>query len=346
MKAKRISRRDFTRQSAMTAGMASLAPLVTHTSTEDRTGVETRSHRDVWIAGFSQMWLRAESAEQMVEKVLKILEDLTPMQPDFVCLPELFPFEMIGKRYKMNDMLEISASVLEQFSGFSKKHQCYTVCPVYTSYQGLNYNSAVFLDREGNQIGVYHKMHPTCGEIDNGSAPGALFQPVIQTEYGPVGAQICFDINWDDGWKMLEQQEARIVFWPSAFDGGRMVNTRAWQHKYVVATSTNQNNSKICDISGETVAQTGIWNKYLFCAPVNLEKVFIHLYPYVNRFQDIHQKYGRKIKIHIFHEEQWAIIESLSPDVFVSDILKEFEILTHKDHILEGDEAQKKARKV
>jgi hypothetical protein len=169
-------------------------------------------------------------------------------------------------------------------------------------------------------------------------------QTVIPTEYGPVGSQICFDINWDDGWTMLQGQGARIVFWPSAFDGGRMVNTKAWMHKYVVATSTNQNNSRLCDISGETVAQTGLWNKHLFCAPVNLEKVFLHTWPYVRRFPDIQRKYGRKVRITHFHEEQWAILESLSPDVLVKDVLKEFELKTHEEHIRSGDVAQNKSR--
>ncbi|CAN5291626.1 hypothetical protein BH23BAC1_BH23BAC1_43410 [soil metagenome] len=339
-----ISRRNFIRNSALTAGMASLTPLGTSGRTIPGYNEENKSHREVWIACFSQMWLRADSAEQMVEKVLTILKDVVPLQPDFVCLPELFPFEMIQKKYRMEEMVELSEKITEQFSQFSKINNCYTVCPVYTAHHGSNYNSAVFLDRQGKQIGAYDKIHPTWGEIENGVSPGALFQPVISTEYGPVSAQICFDINWDDGWTMLQRQEAKIVFFPSAFDGGKMVNAKAWEHKYIVATSTNQNNSKLCDISGETIAQTGIWNKYLFCAPVNLEKVFIHLYPYVGRFQEIYNKYGRKVNIHMFHEEQWAIIESLSPEVFVKDILKEFDILTHEEHIQKGEMAQSKMR--
>lgn len=341
MKTHRTLRRDFLRTSAITAGMTSFLPF----GLEGKSPAEhEQSHREVWIAGFSQMWLRAETAESMVEKMLAILKDIAPLQPDFVCLPEVFPFEMIQKKYQIADMVALSEKITEQFSGFSRENNCYTICPVYTARNGSNYNSAVFLDRQGKEIGVYDKIHPTWGEIDNGVAPGALFQPVVPTEYGPVGAQICFDINWDDGWTMLQNQGAKIVFWPSAFDGGKMVNTRAWQHKYVMATSTNQNSAKLCDISGDTIAQTGIWNKYFFCAPVNLEKIFIHLYPYVNRFQEIQNKYGRKIHITIFHDEQWAIIESLSADVFVKDILQEYEILTYEEHIKKGDAAQLHAR--
>jgi hypothetical protein len=123
-----------------------------------------------------------------------------------------------------------------------------------------------------------------------------------------------------------------------------MISSKAWTHQYIIVTATNQNNSKLCDISGDIIAQTGIWNKYAFCAPVNLEKAFIHVWPYVKSFPDIEKKYGRKVKLSIYHEEQWAIIESLSPELFVKDILKEFEIKTLADHIQSGEIAQNKAR--
>ena len=344
MKTNRLSRRNFIRNAALTTGMAAMAPAGFAGNMSPGNAGAARSHREVWIAGFSQMWMRTETPEEMVEQIMVILKDLAPLQPDFVCLPELFPFEMINKTYPVDVRVEKSLKVLKQFSEFSAQNDCYTVCPVYTSADGKNYNSSVFFDRTGKQIGVYNKIHATSGEIDNGVTSGALHQPVIQTEFGPVGSQICFDINWDDGWMMLQKQGAKIVFWPSAFDGGKMIGTKAWEHKYVVATSSNQNYAKLCDISGDTIATTGIWNKYLFCAPVNLEKVFIHLWPYVNRFPEIQKKYGRKVKLHTFHEEQWAIIESLSPDVLVRDILSEFEIKTHVEHISFGEEAQNKSR--
>lgn len=325
--------------------MAALAGPAMSIGSHRNSDSSTAGTREVWIAGFSQMWLRADSAGSMVDKVWELLGEASSLQPDFLCLPEVFPFEMISAKYSLAEMLEISEAVMERFAGFSRNHNCYTVCPVYVTENGQHYNSSVFFGRDGRKIGVYHKIHPTAGEIDNGISPGPIYQTAVPTEFGPVGSQICFDINWDDGWAMYRRQGVSIMFWPSAFDGGMMVNSKAWQHKYVVATSTNQNNSKLCDINGATVAQTGIWNKYLYCAPVNLEKAFLHLYPYVFRFPEIQKKYGRKVRITCFHEEQWAIIESLSPDVAVVDIMVEFDLKTHEEHIDFGDKAQKQARK-
>jgi len=123
-----------------------------------------------------------------------------------------------------------------------------------------------------------------------------------------------------------------------------MINTKAWQHKYVVVSSTNKHTSKICDINGEEIAKTGIWNANLCCASVNLEKAFLHLWPYVNRFPEIISKYGRDVRITMFHEEEWAIIESLSPNVRVCDILKEYELKTHEELTKSSETIQNKAR--
>jgi beta-ureidopropionase len=123
-----------------------------------------------------------------------------------------------------------------------------------------------------------------------------------------------------------------------------MINVKACMHKYVVVSSTTKMTSKICDLTGEVVAQTGFWDPNYLCAPVNLERAFLHLWPYYKKFDEIQKKYGRKVKITMYHEEESAIIESLSSDVKVSDILKEYDLKTYEEHKKMGQVAQEKAR--
>jgi hypothetical protein len=123
-----------------------------------------------------------------------------------------------------------------------------------------------------------------------------------------------------------------------------MINTKAWQHKYIVVSSTNKHTSKICDINGDEIAKTGIWNANLCCAPVNMEKAFVHGYPFYHQLEEIQKKYGRKIKITIFHEEEWVIVESLSSELAVMDVLREFEVETHEAFIQKAEMAGNKAR--
>ena len=343
MNKEQISRRNFINRTAFTAGLASVVPLGLATNSCAGVSVTDKSHRNVWIAGLSQMDLSAETPELMAEKVYEILKEVVTYHPDFVVLPESFPW--VPNKMTIDQKVAVSDKVQEELAEFSKQNNCYTLCPAYTSDKGKNYNSIVVFDRQGKKIGVYHKIHATTGEIKNrGITCGPLFQPVIETEFGPIGIQICYDINWDDGWQMLRKQGAKIIFWCSAFDGGVMVNTKAWQHKCIVASSTLKNTSRLCDISGETIAETGIWNPNLYCAPVNMEKVFLTTYDYLKEFREIGQKYGRKVRITTYHEEEWTIIESLSPDVFVNDIMKEFNLNSHEDDLKQAEIVQNNSR--
>lgn len=346
MKSNSISRRNFIGKSAATTGLAALGAV----------GISNRSYahdntdsgklpREVWIATVSQMGLRAENPEQMCGLILETLEKAIIYQPDIVCLPEVFATSNLEQKQTLAEKIESSSMVLKEFSAFAKQNNCYLICPVYTSEKRKIFNSAVVFNRLGEQIGEYRKIHPTENELVEGITPGPLQPPVFKTDFGMIGIQICFDSLWDDGWKALRQQGAEIVFWPSAYAGGQVINTKAWQNKYVVVSSARKNTSKICDIDGNVAAQTGIWDTNLICAPVNLEKAFLHTWPSVSRFDEIRAKYGKKIKITNHHEEEWSIIESLSPDIMVKDILKEFDLKTHEQQTNDAEIAQNKARK-
>lgn len=331
MKAKGITRRNFIQKTAVTSGMASLASYGLAGDVFSFKPQGENLNREVWIACVSQMNLHAETTDKMVEQIFGILDEAIPYKPDFVCLPETFPFNYVEKQTTPEQRAEIFDGVLKKFADFSRRNNCYTICPGYTSRGGKIYNSAVVFDRKGEKTGIYEKIHLADYEIEAGYTCGPLDQPVIQTEFGPIGIQICFDIEWDDGWQMLRKQGARIIFWPSAFSGGKCVTTKAWEHKCVVASATAKNTARLCDISGEVITQTGIWNPNLLCGAVNLEKAFLLTWPAVQRFADIQKKYGRKIRITNFHEEEWSVIESLSPDIAVKVVLREFGLKTQEE---------------
>ncbi len=345
MKTNRISRRNFIQKTAITTGLASVAPfgVAGDLSSFEKNG--KKSSHEVWIAGVSQMGLREKTPELMVERVLEILKQVVIYKPDFICLPEVFPFENIDARLTFQQKVEVSKKVLLQFADFSKMNNCYTICPVFTSSGGRIYNSAVVFDRMGKKIGQYDKIHETVEYVRDGISCGPMFQPVIQTEFGPIGIQICYDINWEDGWKMLRDQGVKIIFWCSAFAGGEQVNMKALLNKCIVASSTNKNTSKVCDMDGKTIAGTGIWDQNFYCGALNLEKVFLPAYDYLEQCEQIRKKYGRKVKITIFHEEEWTIVESVSPDILISDIIEEFNLKSHTEGLREAEIIQSKARK-
>jgi len=341
----KFSRRNFLKKSAVTTSMATIGSYSLVNASSSISVTDKLPH-EVWIAGASQMGLFAETPKQMVGEIFSVVEKIVVYKPDIICFPEVFPTSNVEQQLSLTEKLKISEKVVKQFSALAKQHSCYMICPVFTSENGKAYNSAVVLDREGVSLGEYRKIHLTEGEINKGLTPGPLNPPVFQADFGKIGIQICFDMLWDDGWTKLKEQGAEIVFWPSAYAGGVMVNTKARQHKYIVASSTRKNTAKISDFTGEVVAKTGIWDENFYCAPVNMERALLHTWPFVNSFDKIRKKYGRKVKITTFHEEEWSIIESLSNDILVTEILEEFNLRTFDEHTHASETAQNKARRV
>jgi predicted amidohydrolase len=229
-------------------------------------------------------------------------------------------------------------------SGFARGNGCHVIAPIHTLENSACYNAAVLIDREGKRVGEYRKIRTTVEEMDDGVSPGPTDPPVFQTDLGVIGIQICFDIEWADGWRRLHEKGAEIVFWPSAFGGGKRVNTMAWTNKYCMVSSTALGTSRICDVTGETVLETGRWNSSGICAALNLEKALVHTWPYVERFAEIQVKYGRKVRIYNLHEEELTVIESRSADVKVADILREYQIKGWDEHLLDAEKRQERMR--
>ena len=337
MESTSVSRRTFLEKTAVTAGFTALGAGNLFGQSSAFHVSQEKLPREVWIATVSQHGLSAETPEGMVQMIINILNKGAVYRPDVVCLPEVFMTTYVSKRMTLSEKTDISVELLKEFTTYARTNQCYIICPTYIRENGKIYNAAVVIDRQGNRVGEFRKIHLPDDELAIGLTPGPLQPSVFKTDFGIVGIQICYDLNWNEGWKALRQQGAEIIFWPSAFAGGRAINTKAWQNKVVVVSSTNKDTSKICDITGEVVAQTGVWDRNLICAPVNLEKVFLHSWPFVRRFDEIREKYGRKVRIVNYHEEEWSIIESLSPDVRVKDILAEFELRTHEQLIHDSE---------
>ena len=339
------TRRNFIKKTAATTGLAAFGTYgLTAAPSVKEMAKREKLPREIWIAGISQMDLQTKTPQLMVDEMVRLVNQVLSYQPDIICLPETFVSANTGYRPSLSEKLEISEVAVQRFSAIAKENHCYIICSVFSSEGGKAYNAGIVLDRLGTRIGEYRKIHPTIGEIESGIFPGPFDAPVFQADFGKFGIQICYDIYWNDGWVTLRDKGAELVFWPSAFAAGQRVNMKAAEYGYVVASSTQKNTAKICDITGQEVTHTGEWDRGFYCGLVNLEKVRVDVWPHFRSFNDIRKKYGRKVMISIMHEEQWSVIESLSPDVFVADIVKEFDLKTFNQDVLEAEAAQIKAR--
>lgn len=341
----KLARRGFLAAGITTAAASTLAAsAASGGEVTSGTYATTRLPREIVIATIGQEGLRASSPQQMVGKMLERCQQAATQRPDLVCLPEVFTCANLDggrpplSQFAASPLCPITQPVAE----FAKQHHCYVVCPTYTVHDGHYFNTAVLFDRSGNVAGEYHKIRLTPGEVENGLTPGPAEPPVFQTDFGKLACQICFDIEWLDGWQRLGQAGAEVVVWPSAFSGGRMIGMMAALNRYVVVSSTRKDSSQICDVDGTQLATTSRWNHWAV-ATVNLEKAFLHTWPFVQRFPEVLAKYGSAVRITTHADEEWSILESRSPDVKINDVLAEFDLQPINDYLAYAESLQQQA---
>ena len=314
---------------------------------------ENRLPREVWVAGISLKGLwPVKTIEQRMKDVLERMESVYAFGPDIICLPEEVNQSWVDETLSLQDVAEDETSpgpITSMLADIARKQHCYITCPIITKKDGLFYDSTILLNREGTIDGVFHKVHPTSTEIlpnqyfkGGGVTPGPIRSEVYKTDFGIVGFQICFDAEWSDGWNSLKEDGAEIVCFSSQGPFTNTLRNHAWINNYYIVSATGED-AQVIDITGDVIASDGEFARWV-CAPVNLEKEFLHIWPNIKKFDDIQRKYKRKISFKIYHPENWATLESLDPDIKVRDILKEYEIPTYDEQLRKSTGIQNKYR--
>jgi len=334
-----MSRRKFIGRSVAgmgTLGLGASHPpelLASQPSSEDS---PDRSSREVSVLSVTMHRISREHKHKTVEQMLTRLESLQAYEPDVICLPEAFAT-------KVTEAESIDGPLVQEFAAHARQHSCYVICPLHTKRDGKIFNTAVLLDRSGQIIGKYDKIHPNQFECDDGICPAAGPPPVFKTDFGTIAIQICFDFNWIDDWRYLKENGAEIVFWPSAYPGGRMLSGLAWLYKYYVVGTPAINPALIYDMTGDLVSRSGRWEGHAF-AKLNLEKMLFEVDFNVPQVPEIRKKYGTKVSIQFFHDEDWLTIESLSQDLTIAQLVKEFDLIPHWEYIKQANEVQEGLR--
>jgi len=290
-------------------------------------------NRAVQVATVTQDYLRELPREEMVSETLDRLEAVSSYRPDIVCLPELFT---------NGDPETVPGPMTERLSQWARAKSGYVVCPVKTLVDGRRYNSAVLIDRSGAIMGQYNKMHPTEGELASGIAPG-VDAPVFKTDFGTIGIQICFDVNWREVWTGLKQRGAEIVFWPSAYPAHRMLAALALQNEFYVVSSTMTRASRIYDITGDVIAQSGMFQPWAQ-ATLYLGKRLFEIDFHMGKIRKVEQRYGRRVLIQWYHDEDAFTLTSVDPELSTDEIIAEFELLPIQPYHTRCEQAIQKAR--
>ncbi len=310
---------------------ASMIVSMAHPKAEDEN--PNRSPREVIVLSATMQKITAK--DNKIEKLIGRLDAAMSYHPDIICLPEVFANDLSSPE-------EVPGPITNRFTSYAKENNCYIICTLIRKEGQKNFNTAVLINRQGEIIGMYDKIHPTKGECDQGCFPSLKKDPpIFETDLGKIGILICFDINWYEEWKKLKEKGAEIVFWPSVYVGGRMLSSYARLLNYYVVGCSKTGPSIIYDTAGDMIATSGKYEKWAL-ARLNLEKIHCEIDFHVKKVKQIRKKYGRKVKVKYYHNEDWVTIESKSPDLTIKKLVNEFALVSRWDYIKRAEQYQSK----
>jgi beta-ureidopropionase len=292
-------------------------------------GEEPARNRLVRVVTVSQDGLSEKSPSAVVDATLARLEEGAAFQPDIACLPEAFT---------RGEPETLPSPTAQRVGNWARKHSCYVICPLHVREGERVYNSAILIDRRGEVIGRYDKIRPTEGELQKIS-PGAVDPPVFQTDFGTIGIQICFDVNWHEQWQRLKEKGAQIVFFPAAYPAARHLAAHAWRHQYFVVSSTRTRPASIFDITGEKLETTGLFRQWAG-AVLPLGKRLFEIDFHVGKMRQIETKYGARVRVTWYHDDDLVTLASLDPDLTVDDLMHEFGLTPQTAYIERAQKAQ------
>lgn len=180
----------------------------------------------------------------MLDKHEAFTRDAAAKGAQVVCFQELFhgPYFGITEDPKYYAYAQpADGPIVQRFTALAKELGVVLVLPIYEEAQtGVYYNTAVVVDADGTNLGMYRKHHiPNLDKFWEKFyfRPGNLGYPVFETAVGKVGVYICYDRHFPEGWRELGLNGAEIVFNPNATKPG--LSNRLWEIEQAAAAAAN-----------------------------------------------------------------------------------------------------------
>jgi len=229
----------------------------------------------------------------------------------------------------MSDAVPLEGLLRDTFAATARECHCYIVVPTYLledKTKKLCSNAAILFGRNGEVVGIYRKIHLAVhtgsDSLEGGTTPGRE-APVFTCDFGKVGMQICFDIEYDYGWSELARQGAELVIWPTQSPQTARPAARAMQNRYYIVSSTWRNNAAIFEPTGRISAQIHE-PEHVLVDQIDLSYAILPWSPQLHNGAALRRKYGEKVGFHYYEDEDRGIFWSNDAHTTIGDMMRSF----------------------
>lgn len=331
------SRRQILGAVGAAAGILATTRTVVHAEEPPSTPLTKTTIRVVAVSFVPPFHDHRKSGVNL-QSLREVMVRVAREKPDFVCFPEACT--CVGGGFEKG--IEVAPErdpYLSEVGKIAREFQTAVIAPFLERDQDRVYNSVPIVDRQGRMILVYRKNYPTITELEAGITPGHEI-PVAECDGVRVGAAVCFDANFDHVAAELERQRARLVFWPSMYWGGQLLQHWALRYGFAMAAAYSAESS-IIDMNGRYLAKQGldtlqVRQKHLppwAAADIQINRELFHLDYNQIKLAAISEKYGVDVEIEVWEPEGYFLMSSKRSTLSVEAIAREFQLETNRDYL-------------
>jgi predicted amidohydrolase len=260
---------------------------------------------------------RVDRLTGFVDRIAQESQRKYGRNPDLVVLPEVALTGEAG-----NDIVSAAqpfeGMVRESFAAKAREHGCYIVVPMYLledRAKRIGTNVAILMGRKGEVVGTYRKVHlaisPVNDSLEGGATPGKT-APVFECDFGKLGLQICFDMNFESGWNELQRQGAELVAWPTQSPQTSQPAGRARRGRCYIVSSTWRQNASLFEPTGKIAAQLKKTGEVMV-EEIDLSYTILPWSPGLRNGAAVREKYGDRAGFRYYDDEDLGIFWSNDP---------------------------------
>jgi predicted amidohydrolase len=227
--------------------------------------------------------------------------------------------------------IPLEGSLKDTFSRKARELHSYLVIPTYLlddKEKKVCSNAAILFGRNGQIVGVYRKLHPAVhtgsDSMEGGVTPGKE-APVFACDFGKLGIQICYDIEFDYGWDQLARNGADLVVWPTQSPQTVRPAIRARQNGYYIVSSTWRHNASVFEPTGKIVAQIKSPEQVLV-QEIDLSWAILPWSPQLKNGEALSAKYGNKVGYRYYEDEDRGMFWSNDPQVTIGQMFRSLDL--------------------
>ncbi len=257
----------------------------------------------------------------------------------------------------------LEGAVNDTFAREARKCHCYVVVPTFLLEDPATKrcsNAAILFGRSGEVVGIYRKVHlvvdTDTGSMEQGSTPGTE-EPVFDCDFGKLGIQICYDMDFDYGWKELARKGAEIVAWPTQSPQTSQPASRAKRGHYYIVSSTWRNNASIFEPTGKIVSQIKwpVMQKKVeagnLVAPednilvqeLDLSYAILSWSSALKNGEGLKALYGDKVGYRYYEDEDCGMFWSNDPHMTIRHMLRSLNLMEEQEEYQRVEEFYQKA---